>query len=540
MVGNTGRMTFAEKREYLALLESKLERQAKRELNTFCRSIEIPGVPVRDTADCEEFYPDTVDPAAHHQLINRILQAVAEGTPIDGRVPKRVMFFMPPGSAKSTYATVVFPPWYMGRYPMRNVICTSYNSTLATKFGRKTRSIAKSEKFKSIMGCGLVEDNRAADDWSLTNGSTYMAGGILSGITGNRSDLLVIDDPVKGREDADSVTIREKTWDEYKSSLLTRLKPNGAVVIIQTRWHEDDLSGRILPKDYDGQSGWIESRDGDWWYVVSLQAECDTDTDPLGRVRGEWLWPEWFTPAFWQQTRRTQGSRNWDALYQQKPKPVEGGIFKRHWFASNRYIVPPAIPLLIVQSWDTASKEAEHNDPSACTTWAVTHQGWYLLHCLADRLLYPDLKRTVKSMAAQWRPDVILIEDKSSGQNLISDLRSEAGLALPIVAIEPEGNKETRAHAVSALAEAGLVFLPEDAPWLTMFDAEFFAFPLSTHDDIVDSSTQFLRWIHVRNIQLQAFGSGKTISQSVDQHEERQDYDAGYGVVRGGSNLSGW
>lgn len=542
MVRNAGGMTLAEKREYLALLERKLELQARRDLNTFCRSIEIPGVPLRDTDDCEEFYPDTVEPAAHHQLINRILQAVAEGTPIEGRVPRRVMFFMPPGSAKSTYATVCYPVWYMGRSPMRNVICASYGAALATRFGRKTRSIARSAKFRAIMGCGLVEDNRAADDWALTNGSTYMAGGILSGITGNRADLLVIDDPVKGREDADSDTIRDKTWEEYTSSLLTRLKPSGAVVIIQTRWHEDDLSGRILPKEYNGESGWIESRDGDWWYVVSLQAECDTDTDPLGRARGEWLWPEWFPPAFWQQTRRTQGSRNWDALYQQRPKPVEGGIFKRQWFAHTRYQTQPARPAMIVQSWDTASKAAEHNDPSACTTWAVTTQGWYLLHALADRLLYPDLKRTVQSHYLAWQPDVVLIEDKSSGQELLADLRSDKELLVPVVAIEPDGDKVTRAHAVSALCEAGLVWLPETADWLAHFESEFFAFPLSTKKDQVDSVTQFLRWAHVRSIQLQAFGTGITrVGQQVDAPEQRIDTETGYGVVHGGGgDLTGW
>ena len=541
-------MSIETKKELLCALEKKLLLRAKSSLNVFCRSIEIPGVPIRlDDPSCEEFYPDTVEPAKHHQLINNILQAVADGVPIDdtGRIPKRVMLFMPPGSAKSTYATVVFPTWFMGKYTSKNIICTSYGSDLAAKFGRKSRAIARSSKFEEIMGCKLVEDNRAADDWSLTNNSTYMAGGILSGITGNRADILVIDDPIKGREAADSDTIREKTWEEYKSSLLTRLKPTGSQIIIQTRWHEDDLSGRILPKEYNGESGWIEGRDGAWWYVICLQAQCEHESDPLGRNIGEWLWTDWFTPDFWKQTKRTQGSRNWDALYQGKPKPSEGGIFKKAWFTKRRYRTIPANPIMIVQSWDTASKDKEFNDPSSCTTWAVTHDGWYLLDLLVDKLLYPDLKRAVKSNYKKWKPNVVLIEDKSSGQELISDLRAdiERDVSIPIIAIEPEHSKELRAHAVSPLCEAGFVWFPESASWLLDFEREFFTFPLSKHKDQVDSVTQFLRWQHVRNVEFQAWGTNQSrvgYQHHGDVSQSHIDEDLGYGIVHGSNDYTGY
>jgi len=187
--------------ELVKILEHKLKMQAKKNLNDYCRYIDIPGVPINDDDDCEAFYPDSVTPAKHHELINNILQDVANKTPDgQGRIKKRVMFFMPPGSAKSTYATVVFPTWFMGNHPNKNIICASYGSSLAVKFGRKCRSIARSKKYNDIFKAKLVEDNRAADDWSITNGSTYMAGGILSGITGNRADGLIIDDPIKGRE----------------------------------------------------------------------------------------------------------------------------------------------------------------------------------------------------------------------------------------------------------------------------------------------------------------------------------------------------
>lgn len=537
-------MASAAKLEYIALLEQKLLRQARDNLHAYCRAIEIPGAPLNDHESCEEFYPDNITPAQHHDLINQTLMEMADKVPDEsGRIKKRVMFFLPPGSAKSTYATVVFPTWFMGKFKNKNIISTSYNSELAIKFGRKCRSITRSKKYKQIFNAELVTDNRAAHDWAITNGSTYMAGGILSGITGNRADGLIIDDPVKGREDADSETIREKTWEEYKSSLRTRLKPNGFIAIIQTRWHEDDLSGRILPKDYDGQSGWVQARDGEWWYVICLQAQCEREDDPLGRCIGDWLWTDWFSPEHWRQEKITQGSRNWDALYMQRPKPSEGGIFKKTWFAKRRYNTPPANPMMIVQSWDTASKDKEFNDPSACTTWFVTRTDWYLVDVFKKKMIYPEIKSAIKSHYLKFKPNVVLIEDKSSGQELISDLRADKDISIPIVPIEPEASKELRAHAVSPLCEAGLVWLPEAAEWLLDFEAEFFTFPLSTKKDQVDSATQFLRWMHVKSIELQVWGSGQQrvgYGLSDVNTDHSIDEDTGYGVVSGGNDFSGW
>lgn len=521
----------AEKRELLALLEEKHRRRARDDLNAYCQYIEIPGVPISDDPDCEEFYPDSVTPAAHHRLINGTLMEVEAG------LKRRVMIFMPPGSAKSTYGSVTFPTWFMGRRPGRNVISTSYGSTLAARFGRKCRQITRGRQFNELFGCGLVSDNKAADDWALTNASTYMAGGILAGITGNRADLLVIDDPLKGRADADSPTIREKIWEEYKSSLRTRLKPSGAIVIIQTRWHEDDLSGRILPKDWNGQSGWVTAQDGEQWYVLCLQALCERADDPLGREIGEWLWTDWFTPAHWAQERRTQGSRNWDALYQQRPRPQEGGVFQEAW--AGRYRTPPAQRTLLVQSIDTAYKPAQHNDPSVVSTWAITPSGYYLLHVWRGRVGYPALKRTVLNLASQWKPDAVLIEDKASGQSLIQELR-EGKNPPPVIAIEPEGDKLTRANAVSPLFEAGQIFLPEQADWLIDYESEVFAFPLSTHDDQVDSTTQFLAWAKVHGARFNIYASGEQRAGLQAPGTGPTPYDgAGLGSM-GGTDTSGF
>lgn len=473
------------KKEMLDLLEKKQALKAKKSLDAFCRYINIPGAPVNDSEDCEEFYPDKVVPAEHHKLINDALEKVESGE------IKRLMVFMPPGSAKSTYGSVVFPTWFMGKNPGKNIISTSYASNLAWKFSRKCRQICRSEEYKKVFNYELKQDNKALDSWSLNNESSYMAGGVLSGITGNRADGLINDDPIKGREHAESETIREKTWEAYKSDLRTRLKPNGFIIWILTRWHEDDPVGRILPEGYVGESGWVTAKDGEEWFVISLQAECERADDPLERKKGEYLWTDWFSPAFWRQEKKTQGSRNWEALYQQRPSPSEGGIIKRSW--PRRYKTPPANPIRIIHSWDTANKAKEINDPSVCSVWAETRLAYYLLYVWRDRVEYPALKSMAKSIAAKYPPQALLIEDKASGQQLIQDLKNST--RLPVIGIEPEGDKIIRMSSESPKFEAEKVFLPESASWLPEYEREIFSFPLSETFDQVDSTSQFLRWV---------------------------------------------
>jgi predicted phage terminase large subunit-like protein len=508
--------------------------KAHNDLNAYCQHIEIPGVPVNDDPDCEQFYPDNVTPAKHHVLINNTLMRVEAGD------IKRLMIFMPPGSAKSSYGTVVFPTWFMGRKPGRNVICTSYGSTLAQRFGRKCRQITRSKQFREIFDTELVSDNRAADNWALQNSSTYMAAGILAGITGNRADGLIIDDPIKGRADSDSVTIRDKVWEAYKTDLRTRLKPGGFITIIQTRWHEDDLSGRILPKNWQGESGWVTAQDGEQWYVISLPAECNRHDDPLGRKIGEWLWTDWFSVAHWEQEKRTQGERNWSALYQQRPTPTEGGIFKRHWF--QRY-GSPAEDGIIIQSIDTGNKPGELNDPSVIGTWRISRDGYQLLHVWRDRVDFPTLKRSAKSAAMQWQPSGIIIEDKASGTQLIQELRADPAFQFSVIPFDPSphGDKIMRANDVSPTVESGRVFLPESAPWLLEFEAEIFAFPVSATKDQVDMLSQFLKWAHRHTVALTAWGSGK-LSEGIAAMGDSSTVDesVGYGVIRSGTNTEGF
>jgi hypothetical protein len=265
-------------------------RKGRNEFSEFCRYV-APEEP----------------PAKHHQLICDIGDRIVEGT------CKRAMFFMPPGSAKSTYATVRFPPYYLGRLKNKGVICASYNDTLATQFGRKTRNLIRQEETQRLFpGLNLKSDSQSKGEWETEDGGFYFSVGIGGGVTGRRGDLGIIDDPIRGRKDADSQLIRDNCWNWYLEDFRTRLKPTAAVIIIMTRWHEDDLAGRILNDDWDGESGKILAKDGEEWDVVCLPAQAK-ENDVLGRKQGEWLWSEWFTPDWWEQTKNTvtqQGFRS--------------------------------------------------------------------------------------------------------------------------------------------------------------------------------------------------------------------------------------
>lgn len=514
----------------LAARELLRRRRGRATLAGYANAIEIPGKPADNDPEGWLFKPVELGLASHHLLICQAIERAAS------RRYGRFMIFMPPGSAKSTFASVVAPTYFMGKFPGTKIILASYGSDLARKHGRKARQIVRSRAYESLWGTRISKDSGAAHEWALENGSEYLAAGLLAGLTGNRAHGALIDDPIKGREQADSPTIRDKTWEAYIDDLSTRLIPGGWIGIIQTRWHEDDLAGRLLPKDYAGESGMVRCKDGRDWEVINLPAECEREDDPLGRRLGEMLWPEWFDDSHWAPFRKQ--SRTWAALFQQRPRPDEGGIFKESWCALNRYGSIPVDANIVVHSWDTAQKPEQINDPSVGTVWNMgpSRPGYYLREVFRERIDYPTLKRKVIAFAERDRPAAILIEDKSSGQSLIQDLRSET--SLPVIAIEPDGNKIFRANEVSAMVEAGLMHLPQagivdqfgrpfSAPWLVDFEGEFFGFPLSTNDDQVDSATQFLKWVRGWAMKLESVGAGLTRTMAAEALGEDNDDSVG-------------
>ncbi len=414
-------------------------------------------------------------PAAHHRLIGKKLKKVMAGE------IKRLMIFMPPRHGKSMLASEFFPAWYLGHHPDRQVIFATYAQQAANTFGRKVRNQLSGPIHQGIFpGCRISTDSTAANHFSTRQRGAYFAVGIGGPITGRGAHLLLIDDPIKNRKDADSPVMRKTLEDWYTSTAYTRLQPGGAVILIQTRWHADDLAARLLKEH--GHEG---------WEILNLPAVAEAG-DQLERPEGTALWPEAYPLPDLERIKKTVGTMDWSALYQQRPVPAEGGIIKLAWF--KRYRTAPARFTRIVQSWDTAFKPGQLNDPSVCLTWGeVTNGDLFLLDVQRRRLEYPDLKRTARSLADKWRPMAILVEDKGSGQSLVQDMRRES--RWPVIAIDPEGDKTTRLSVVSPYIEAGRVHLPESAPWLADYETELTLFPAAAHDDQADATSQFLGWI---------------------------------------------
>jgi hypothetical protein len=453
-----------------AAQELWIRRRAREDVLSYAQAIEIPGKPAGEDPDTEFFERIESTMAQHHRLILETMERVSK-TPHG-----RAMFFMPPGSAKSTYASVVFPSRYLGAEKNRKVILASYGDDLARKMGRRTRSIIKQKRFKGIFDCELTTESAAAQEFSLTNGSEYIATGILGGVTGNRANGIIIDDPVKGREQADSPTIRDKTWDAYNDDLKTRLIPGGWVVVIQTRWHEDDLAGRILPEDWKGESGPILCRDGNVWEVVCLQARCEVQNDPLGRKIGEYLWPEWFTEKHWAQFQ--SNVRTWASLYQQLPRPMEGTLFKvENVLVEGRPVSWPQRCDYVFAVLDSALKAGDKNDGTGVTYFARNrHIGHKLI------ILDWDITQIESDLIAEWFPNVMsrveelarlcgarmgsagsFVEDKGSGITLLQRATRSGWPAQAIDSKLTSMSKDARGTGVSDFVHHGDVKISEHA-----------------------------------------------------------------------------
>lgn len=450
-------------------------------------------------------------PAEHHRLIIRKLEALERGE------IKNLMILSPPGSAKSTYVSMLFPAWWLGRHPTDCVIQGSATQELADRFGRRARNAYASEIHRKVFGIGLARDSKAAGRWETEKGGEYYSTGVQP-FAGRRADLFIYDDLVRGFEDADSKTQSESTWNWYAQDSNDRLKPTARKVMVNTRWAETDPSGRLLPKEFAGKSGLCRCSDGEDWYVLCLVAVVETkeqeDNDPLGRKIGDILWPEWYTPEMLERSRVLSGKRGWAAKYQQNPRPAEGAILKRADWRKWPKDKPPKCEY-VVSVYDTAFEEGEENDYTARTTWGVFwHEeerpveiqalqaklgkppvsGRYcciLLERFKDRVEFPELRRLAVKHYQEWKPDRLLIEKKASGHSLLQELRRAK---VPVFALKADKSKLARAHAASAVLEQGCVFYM-DRRWAEEVMDECEAFPAGEHDDVVDTCVHAWNWL---------------------------------------------
>ena len=395
----------------------------------------------------------------------------------------RLIISMPPQEGKSVRVGRDFPIWALMQNPNLRIITGSYGQGLANRNGRVVRNAIAAT---TDIGLTIAPDHGAASEWTLAGRD----GGVLSvgrgaGVTGRPADLLVIDDPLKDRAEADSLTIRDTTWDWWTDALSARLAPGAQVVLILTRWHEDDLAGRLVDRDRDAG-----------WRILNIPAQCeDPDTDPLGRQHGEFMQSaRGRSRAQWEQRKATAGSRTWNALYQGRPAPAEGGAFRREWWRHWHH-VPPLHR--VIQSWDMAFKGTDKSDYVVGQVWAIDGADSYLLDQVRGRWTFTETLAQVQQLRGRWpMTTATLVEDKANGTAVIDSLRRQIPGMVPV---EPQGGKEVRAAGVSPLVEAGNVHLPPTAthPWVGDLIEEAAAFPQGSHDDQVDALTQALTYAHL-------------------------------------------
>ena len=403
---------------------------------------------------------------------------------------------MPPRHGKSTIATVAFPAYYMLRQAQRKILSVSYGAELAASFGRQVRDLTLEPIIaKAFPHFQLSPTSTAIDDWRTIDDGRYYACGVGGGTTGRPANLLLVDDPLKSRPQAESPAERKKIWDFYNGSLVNRKEPEldgtpPIEILIQTRWHPDDLAGRIQASE-----DWA---DGDWHHVdfpalTKTTVQVLTPQGPVDEEQEVALWPERFPVEMLEKMRRRE-PRDFAALYQQQPYVTGGNLIKTNWFQFYTTEMAARRFHTIILAADTAFKTKQQNDPSVIMALGLTPQGdIFILDVQRQRLDYPSLKRKLLSENARWRGRGLrgcYIEDKASGQSIIQDLRREPGLSIipyKFAGHRDASDKVARVNAILPLIEGGRVYIPEQAPWLDDFLDEVQAFPGGKHDDQVDA-----------------------------------------------------
>lgn len=442
---------------------------------------------------------------AHVKLIVEKLEAVERGE------ITRLCISMPPRHGKSFTASESFPAWFLGRNPKKYVIAATYAQELAEDFGRKVRNQIMDPTFSEIFpDVAVSPDSQSIKRFHTTQDGVYFAVGAGSAITGRGAHVLLIDDPIKGDKEADSEIERKNLIEWYKSVAYSRMMPgNSAIVIIATRWHEDDLIGWVTRET---------AHEG--WEILNLPAIAN-DNDPLGRAEGEALWDD---PVYGYPLNRllkikgTAGKRVWSSLYQQSPVADDGNIFKRADFQIWEEPQPPNVAY-ILQSYDTAYEDSKRADPSAIQTWGIFYKDGFanaiLLTAMAATLEFPELLTKAKKLYKDQRPDSVIIESKASGASLIQTLR-QAGI--PVIKYVPDRDKVARAWSVSALFEAGLIWVPKEKAWAESLVNQAMAFPNGKNDDQVDAMTQAL--IRLKEIGMLVMPDRVELEDE-DEREER-------------------
>lgn len=457
--------------------ELSLEEKAKAELalRFLTRKRLLPFV--------ERFNPDYQAGWVHKDICNRLEQFSKD---VAEKKSPRLMLFMPPRHGKSTLASVAFPAWHLGRHPQHEFISCSYSGSLAMGFSRKVRQLLREPTYKTAFKTRLDPDSQSAEAWLTTDGGGFVAAGVGGGITGKGAHILVIDDPVKNRDDAESQNARDSTWDWYTSTAYTRLAPGGGVLVILTRWHDDDLAGRLLKAASDN---------GEQWEVVNYPARAEVNEQ--FRKAGEALHRERYDEEALARIEKAVGPRDWSALYQQNPVADDGDYFTRDMIQYYDRDEVDFSQMRFYCAWDLAIGKRDRNDYTVGMVVGVNeHDELFVVDVVRGRFDGFEIVERILDLYEEWRPSIIGIErghiEMALGPFLEKRIR-ERGLFEAYIKDLKTGrrDKEARARAIQGRMQQGMVYLPKDEQFTGPLVAELLRFPNGIHDDQVDA----LAWI---------------------------------------------
>lgn len=451
---------------------------------------------------CKLMMPDFIV-GKHHRILADLLMDIELGN------KDRACVNIPPRHGKSQLVSIFFPAWYLGRNPDKKVMMVSHTTDLAVDFGRKVRNLISSPEYQVIFPTvKLASDSKSAGRWSTSIGGEYYACGVGSALAGRGAHLLLVDDPHSEQDVINgNFIVFEKAYEWFTFGARTRLMPGGSVAIIQTRWHMDDLTGRVV-KDM------TQNERSDQYEVIEFPAILDIDDKDTGKPVQKPLWPEFFDLEALLRTKASMPVFQWNAQYQQQPTAEEAALVKREWWNEWDIERPPECEYIIM-SLDSAAEKHNRADYTALTTWGVflnedtSAYNIILLNSIKERMEFHELKELAMDQYTEWEPDAFIVEKKSSGVALYQEMRRMGLLVQEYTPHRGSGDKLARLNSVSDIVQSGLVWVPQTR-WAEEVVEEIAGFPFMSHDDLVDSTV----------MALMRFRQGGFIRLPTDEPEE--------------------